>query len=387
MKRKSLFKKAKRIVFKIGSGTIAKRDAEKKYLPGGGLDAAVIQRLVDKFAAFHAAGKKIILVSSGAVLAGRNCLNVPRGKTLTIPQKQAAAAIGQSSLVRCYESCFERYGIKAAQILFTRDDFHNRRRFLNIRNTLETLLSNRIVPVINENDTVMVEEIKIGDNDTLSALSAVVSQADLLVILSDVDGLYSSDPKLPGQARPEIISTIEKITPEIEGIAGKSGGPFGVGGMYTKVSAAKQASEFGIPTAIVNGLDPGNIDRLFSGESIGSLFLSREDRLSSRKHWIAHVLKPSGEIVVDDGAKKALISNGRSLLATGIIDVRGEFEPGASVSCMDLSGKEFARGLVNYNGQELRKIKGTQNERIESILGYKALDEVIHRNDLVILSS
>jgi glutamate 5-kinase len=385
MNRKSFFKKAKRIVFKIGSGIIAKRDSEKKYLPAGGLDAEVIRRLVDKFASFHENGKEIILVSSGAVLAGRNCLNLQPGKTLTIPQKQAAAAIGQSSLVRCYESCFEKYGIKAAQILFTRDDFHNRRRFLNIRNTLETLLSNRIVPVINENDTVMVEEIKIGDNDTLSALSAVVSQADILVILSDVEGLYSSDPNRPGPAKAEIISTIEKITPEIEKIAGKSGGPFGIGGMYTKVCAAKQAAEFGIPTAIVSGLDPDNIHRLFTGENIGSIFLSREDRLSSRKHWIAHVLKPSGEIVVDEGAQKALVLNGRSLLATGIVEVRGGFGPGDSVSCKDLSGKEFARGLVNYNHQDLRKIQGMQNDRIEYILGYKVFDEVIHRNDLVIL--
>ncbi len=385
MNRKNFFSKAHRIVFKIGSGIIAKRDSEKNYVPGGGVDVAAIETLVDQFASLGKEGKEIILVSSGAVLAGRGSLNVNCGATLTIPQKQAAAAIGQSSLIRYYESSLEKHGIKAAQILFSRDDFNNRRRFLNIRNTLETLLSNRIVPVINENDTVMVEEIKIGDNDTLSALSAVVADADLLVILSDVDGLYSSDPNLSPENKPEIISVIEKITPDIESIAGKSGGPFGIGGMSTKITAAKQASEFGIPTAIISGLDPRNVPRLFGGEKIGSLFLSREDRLSSRKHWIAHVLKPAGEIVVDQGARDALVRKGRSLLASGILEVRGQFEPGSAISCKDGSGKEFARGLTNYNHQELQKIQGRRSDEIESILGYKVYDEVIHRNELVIL--
>ncbi len=386
MDRKSFFNKKKRIVFKIGSGIIACHDANKKPVPEGGVHVESIHRLVDKFASLQNQRKEIILVSSGAVLAGRNCLDIPQGKTLTIPQKQAAAAVGQSSLIRYYESHFEKSGIKAAQILFSRDDFNNRRRFLNIRNTVETLLSNRIVPIINENDTVMVEEIKIGDNDTLSALSAVVANADLLVILSDVDGLYTSDPNHSTKEKPEVISVIETITPKIQGIAGKNGGPFGIGGMYTKVTAAKQAREFGIPTAIVNGLDPDNIDKLFAGENIGSLFLSKEDKLSSRKHWIAHVLKPSGEIVVDDGARDALVLKGKSLLATGIAEVKGPFEPGFAVSCKDLSGKEFARGLTNYNDQDLKKIKGCRNNKIEAILGYKVFDEVIHRNDLVILS-
>lgn len=386
MNRKTFFKKTNRVVFKIGSGIIAQRDKKKGILPGGGVDAKIIQRLVDRLIPLVKSGKEIMLVSSGAVLAGRNSLNIGPGKTLTIPQKQAAAAIGQSSLVRYYESCFEKHGYKAAQILFTRDDFKNRRRFLNIRNTLETLLANRIVPIINENDTVMVEEIKIGDNDTLSALSAVVTEADLLVILSDVDGLYSSDPNRSSETRPEIIPVIEKITRKIEGISGKSGGPFGIGGMQTKVSAAKQACEFGIPTVIINGLYPENIDALFSGEERGSLFLSREDKLSSRKHWIAHILKPAGEIVIDNGARDALIEKGRSLLAAGIVEVRGKFEQGSAVSCRDLSGKEFARGLTNYHHQELEKIKGCKTANIEKALGYKVYNEVIHRNDLVILA-
>ena len=386
MNRKNFFKKPNRIVFKIGSGIIAKRDKKKNYVPEGGLDARVIRRLVDKFAFLQNQGKEIILVSSGAVLAGRNLLKVGPGKTLTIPQKQAAAAIGQSSLVRYYESCFEKHAIKAAQILISRDDFNNRRRFLNIRNTIGTLLANRIVPVINENDTVMVEEIKIGDNDTLSALSAVVAEAELLVILSDVEGLYNADPNLPGPEKPTVIPVIEKITPEVERIAGKSGGPFGIGGMYTKVTAAKQAGEFGIPTAIISGLAPANIDRLFAGEEVGSLFLSRQDPLSSRKHWIAHVLKPFGEIVVDDGARDALVLKGKSLLASGIVEIKGRFEPGAAVSCRDLAGREFARGLVNYNHQDLRKIQGRRNQEIEGILGYKVFDEVIHRNDLVVFT-
>jgi len=385
MNRKQLVKKARRIVLKVGSGIIAMRDARKGYAPNGALDPEVMQALVDQFATLHGQGREIILVSSGAVLAGRSRLNLPRGKALTIPQKQAAAAIGQSSLVRHYESGFEKYGIKAAQILFSRDDFNNRRRFLNIRNTLETLLAGRVVPIINENDTVMVEEIKIGDNDTLSALSAVVTEADLLVILSDVDGLYTSDPNLSGPQRPEIIPVIERITPEIEGIAGRGGGPFSIGGMRTKVSAAKQACAFGIPSLIINGLDPRNIERLFAGKPLGSLFLPRTDKLSSRKHWIAHVLQPSGRIVVDKGASEALLVNGKSLLAAGIVEVQGEFEQGASVSCSDPSGKEFARGLTNYNDRDLRKIKGCRNDRIEGILGFKVFDEVIHRNDLVLL--
>lgn len=363
---------ARRVVVKIGSAVLAGTD--------GGLDRARIDALVDEIAAQHAAGREMIVVTSGAVAAGVVRLGLAQRPKL-IPQKQAAAAVGQIGVMSAYEAAFARHQLKVAQVLLTQDDLNSRRRYLNAKHAMMTLLEWRVIPVVNENDTVVVEEIKLGDNDNLSALTAILLDADLLVILSDIDGLHTADPRTNPDAR--LVPLVDAVTPAVEAMAGV-GGPLGTGGMATKLGAAKKVCASGIAAIVADGRRPGVIGSVLAGApDVGTFFRPVADRLASRKRWIAYTLKPAGALVVDDGARRALVEQGRSLLPSGLREVRGAFGVGACVQCFDLGGREIARGLTSYGAAELEKIAGRHSRDIESLLGYSRGDEVIHRNDLV----
>jgi glutamate 5-kinase len=363
---------ARRVVVKIGSAVLAG--------PDGGLDRARVDALVDEIAAQHAAGREMIVVTSGAVAAGVVRLGLAQRPKL-IPQKQAAAAVGQIGVMSAYEAAFARHELKVAQVLLTQDDLNSRRRYLNAKHAMMTLLEWRVIPVVNENDTVVVEEIKLGDNDNLSALTAILLEADLLVILSDIDGLYTADPRTKPDAR--LVPVVDAVTATVEAMAGV-GGPLGTGGMATKLGAAKKACASGIAAIVADGRRPGVIGSVLAGApDVGTFFRPVADRLASRKRWIAYTLKPAGALVVDDGARRALVEQGRSLLPSGLREVRGAFGVGACVQCFDLAGREIARGLASYGAAELEKIAGRHSRDIESLLGYSRGDEVIHRNDLV----
>ena len=300
-----------------------------------------------------------------------------------ITQKQATAAVGQTRLMNIYENYFSRYQQMVAQVLLTHDDLSHRRRFLNARNTLLTLLELGIIPIINENDTVVVDEIKVGDNDNLSALITNLIGADLLIILTDIDGLCDSDPRVNPNAR--CIFLVEDIDVDIAGIVGETKSEMSVGGMISKIQAARKASRFGIPTVVARGTKDGILHQILKGKEIGTLILPKGEALSSRKHWIAFNPKPKGDLIVDEGAKKAIVQKGKSLLSSGVVKIKGPFDRGDLVTCLGPRGKEFARGLVNYSASELEKIKGLRSDQIETTLGYKYSDEVIHRDDLVVL--
>jgi glutamate 5-kinase len=372
--RREILSKAKRVVIKVGSRVITS--------PGAGLDAAMIGRLAAEISGARAANREVIMVSSGAVAAGRKEL-VSDGKPLTIPQKQAAAAVGQSRLMRAYEKAFALHNLKVAQILLTGDDLADRQRFLNARATLDTLLDCGIIPIINENDTVVVEEIKFGDNDNLSALVTNLTEAHLLVILTDIEGLYDKDPRANHDAR--LIPLVRNITREMECGAGGAGSAVGTGGMATKLAAARKVGRSGVPTIIINGMTPGLLGKAMAGEDVGTLFLAARKVLNRRKHWIAYTLRPRGRIVVDGGAAEVLHQHGRSLLPSGIIQVEGEFQRGTCVRVCGPDGAEFARGITDYSHQEIMKILGHKSREIEKILGYHYRDEIIHRDNLVIL--
>jgi glutamate 5-kinase len=383
--RKNILKSAKRVVIKVGSGVISDHESGKPPLERG-LSLKRIRSYAKRIKAIVDAGYEVILVSSGAIMAGRERLNLQR-PNLDIPEKQACAAIGQSSLIRSYERSFEKQGLKVAQILLGHDDLENRKRYLNVRHTLEALLAHGVIPIVNENDSVTVDEIKIGDNDTLSANVACMAEAQLLILLSDVDGLYTSDPSQIKKNDPpaELISHVDRITSKIEQLAGKSKNPLAVGGMSTKVTAAKKTMSFGIPTIITNGLKGDNLKKVFAGSEVGTLFWSGEAKIKDRKHWIAHTLKPAGSITIDAGARKALVKRGKSLLAAGVVKVDGKFEFGSAVRLLDEKGKEIARGLVNYNSRDLDQIKGLKTAAVRSLVGANFYDEVIHRDDLVLI--
>ncbi len=363
----------KRIVIKIGSRLLASVE--------NGLNLELMQALIADIAKIRSQGKEVILVSSGAVLAGRTKLGLKKFG-LSISLKQAAAAVGQSRLMHAYEKLFNAHDICSAQVLLTRDDLTCHRRYLNARHTIFTLLDYKVIPIINENDTVVVEEIKVGDNDNLSALVSNLAEADLLIILTDVDGLCSADPCKDKNAR--LIKTVKHINNDIHKLAGKERA-FGTGGMISKLQAACSVTCFGIPAIIANGHRPGIISRIINADEVGTLFLAQKKQIPSRKHWIAHVLKVKGMIILDEGAKLALCKKGRSLLPSGILAVRGRFGVGDMVSCVDIDKKEIARGLTNYSSHEIDKIKGCNSSEIEMILHYKPDDEIIHRNNLVLV--
>lgn len=366
---------AKKIVIKVGSAVLAGHHEQ-------GLDEAVFSSFAGDISELKKSGKEIVIVTSGAIAIGMKKMGLKQ-RPASIPEKQAVAALGQGSLIALYEKAFTPLNEKVAQVLLTHDDLGNRQRFLNARNTLSTLLGYGIIPIINENDTVAVEEIKFGDNDHLAALVTNLVEADLLVILTDIDGLFDKDPKKDKSAK--LISTVKDVDHIVQGWAGESGGIFGTGGMSSKVEAAKKSAHFGVATVIANGTDSDILQKVFSCIDIGTLVLPREDRLTSKKHWIAFSARPAGRIFVDDGAKDAILKKGKSLLPSGITKIDGIFETGKVVSCVDRHGKEFARGVVNYSSVEIDKIKGIKTTEIEKILGYKYYDEVVHRDNMVVM--
>jgi glutamate 5-kinase len=372
--RRKILGKGRRIVVKVGSSILA--SVEK------GLRYEVFSHLTKEISDLKRQGYEIVLVSSGAIAAGMEKLGY-KTRPLAITQKQATAAVGQTRLMNIYENYFSRYQQMVAQVLLTHDDLSHRHRFLNARNTLLTLLELGIIPIINENDTVVVDEIKVGDNDNLSALITNLVGADLLIILTDIEGLCDSDPRVNPNAR--CIPLVEDIDVDMKGIIGGTKSEMSVGGMISKIQAAQKASRFGIPTVVARGTRDGILHQILKGKEIGTLILSKGEALSSRKHWIAFNPKPKGDVIVDEGAKKAIVQKGKSLLPSGVIKVRGAFDRGDLVTCLGPRGKEFARGLVNYSATELEKIKGLRSDQIDSTLGYKYSDEVIHRDDLVVL--
>ncbi len=366
---------AKKIVIKIGSAVLAGHHEK-------GLDEAIFSNLAKGISALKKSGKDVIVVTSGAIAIGMKKMGLKK-RPASIPEKQAVAAVGQGSLMALYEKAFHSLNEKVAQVLLTHDDLGNRQRFLNARNTLLTLLDFRIIPIINENDTVAVEEIKFGDNDHLAALLTNLVEADLLVILTDIDGLFDKDPKKDRAAK--LISLVKDIDHLDAAWLGNTAGVFGTGGMASKAAAAKKAAHFGVPTVIANGKDSDILQKVFDGVDIGTLFLPMEDRLTSKKHWIAFSARPTGRIFVDDGAKEAIIKKGKSLLPSGVAKIDGVFEAGEVVHCVDRHGREFARAVVNYSSIELEKIKGIKTREIEKILGYKYYDEVAHRDNLAVM--
>lgn len=372
--KQALLPRVKRVVVKIGSSILSGPQD---------IDRDRIARLVGELAALRQHGHAVVLVSSGAVAAGMARLGL-RERPKTVPQKQAAAAVGQIRLMAFYDERFSAHGQPVAQILLTHDDLAHRRRYLNARHTFEELLDAGVLPIVNENDSVAVEEVRFnfGDNDNLSALVATLIEADLLVILSDVAGLHTADPRSDPNAR--LVPVVDSVRRDVEALAGSSG-PLGKGGMASKLQAARKASEAGIPCVIADGLRPGVLPRVFDATaSEGTLFLPTGDRLNRRKHWIAHTLKPSGTITVDAGAYAAVSGGGRSLLPKGITAVRGGFGAGECVACLTPAGAEFARGLVSYSAAELDRIKGLHSSEIEAVLQYTAGNEAIHRDDLVV---
>ncbi len=372
--RKGIVSRVKRVVIKIGSKVLA--DPER------GVKEEIITGLARDVSSLKKRGIDVILVSSGAVASGVVKLGL-KGYPSSIPQQQAAAAAGQSYLMWLYEKAFALFGEKVAQILLTHDDMSSRKRFLNARNTIFTLLRYGVIPVINENDTVAIDEIRFGDNDYLAALVVNLVGADLLILLTDAEGLCRSDPRVSGESSP--IPLVEKVTQEIREMARDSTDPFGRGGMVSKVEAAERVCRFGVPTIIANGGSRGIVERIFRGEVVGTLFMPSKKRISSKKHWIAHASRPSGVIFVDQGARRAIIEKGKSLLPSGIVRVEGHFRAGEVVACMDEDGREFARGLANYSSKEVEAIKGLKTREIEKVLGSKPYDEVIHRDNLVLL--
>lgn len=372
--RGSCFKCAGRAVIKVGSGVLTAAD---------GLNTGVISSLSRQICQLSKNGLEVLLVSSGAMASGQKKIGLTR-RPDEIPKRQAVAAVGQAGLILCYEKAFEECGRQVAQILLTSDDLSvSRRRYLNARNTLHTLLAWKVVPIINENDTVVIEEIKFGDNDNLSALIALMMGADILVNLTDTDGLYTGDPRTDREAR--LVPVVGNITRDIEKTASGMPGVLGTGGMLSKIRAARKVSVAGIPMVIANGLEKDVLIRLFEGENMGTFFLPSEHRLSNRKSWIGFTLKPKGALVVDEGAARAIIEKGKSLLPGGITDVEGDFGIGSPVHIRDVRGRRIAAGLVNYASGDIRKIKGCQTAQIKEELGEKPYDEVVHRNNMTVL--
>jgi glutamate 5-kinase len=367
---------ARRIVVKVGSSILT---------AAGAVRPRVFTELIRQVAELGEAGRQVVVVSSGAIAMGSHRLGWSHpGRS--IPEKQAAAAVGQIALMERYRVGFARRNRQVAQILVTRVGLEDRERFLNARRTLLTLLRLGVVPIVNENDTTSTEEIRFGDNDNLSANVVNLVAAELLVLLTDVDGLYREAPTA-ARPRPERWDVVERITPEIERAAGGSDHAFGRGGMITKLQAARTAALSGAATVIANGRRIGVLTRIAAGEPEGTLFLAESGRrLASRKHWLAFTARPRGELRLDAGAAQALQERGRSLLPAGITAVAGEFGIGDPVRCTDPDGREVARGLVAYSAKEVARIRGLSTRQIEAVLGYSNGSEVIHRDDLVVVA-
>ncbi len=366
---------AKRIVVKVGSTTITHGTGKLNYKRIDGI-AAELADLVNQ-------GKEVVLVTSGAVAAGMGRMGL-QIKPTSIPEKQAAAAVGQGVLMHTYEKLFGEYGQIVAQVLLTRADAVDRHHYANCRNTFLALLSQGIIPIVNENDVVSIDELKIGDNDNLSAMVAGIIDADLLILLSDIDALYTANPQTNPDATP--VREVQEITQAIVDSAGGAGSNVGTGGMATKIQAAKAANSSGINMVICSGFVKGNIAAVLEGEEIGTLFVSKENKLHLRKKWLAFGARVQGSIVVDAGCEAALSKDGAcSILPAGVLAVDGTYEIGNTISIVNAQGHELARGITNFSASDIELIKGKQTTAIESILGEKHYNEIVHRDNLVVL--
>ncbi len=372
--RAEIIKKVRRVVIKIGSSILTDSAITINF--------NAFASIVDQIAWIKEHGIEPVIVSSGAIAIGMQKIGLKQ-LPKSIPLKQAAAAVGQSGLMENYERFFKEKNLKIGQVLLTNLILKERPLFLNARNTLFALLELGIIPIINENDSVVVDEIKLGDNDNLATITTNLVEADLLIILTDQDGLFEADPQTYKDAR--LIPLVKKIDKKLESLASTRKSAYGVGGMETKLAAAKNATTYGIPVVMANGRVHGILEAIFQGKEVGTLFLPQTSKLKSRKHWIAFTLKPKGKIFIDHGAEEAILKKGKSLLAIGITKAEGEFQFGDSVSILNQHQHEIARGLVNYGSLEIKRIKGAPTKEIERILGYKYYDEVINRDDLVVL--
>lgn len=375
MNHRTQLKSAKRIVVKVGTSTL--------FLKNGKPDLYRIEHLIRELSALKNEEREIIFVTSGAIAYGMNEVGIFE-KPTDIPKKQALAAIGQSGLMHLYKRFFADYGQTMAQVLLTRENAARHHQYTNSRNALLSLLDYGVIPVINENDVVAIDEIKIGDNDNLSATVAALVDADALLILSDIDGVYTGNPSSDPAARR--IEEIMEVTPEIEHMAGGAGSAFGTGGMATKIEAARIAQNAGVMMVIARGSDDEVIRRVFSGERVGTLFPAREAHLRVRQNWLAFGKRMEGTIVVDAGCADAIITGKSSLLAAGIVSVEGDFTAGSSIRILAPSGQEIARGITNYNARDIVRIKGLKSQDFKGVLGEVAKDEVVHRDNLVLLS-
>jgi len=371
---RSLLAGASRLVIKVGSSLVTNE--------GRGIDHNAVARWAAEIARLTLAGKSIILVSSGAIAEGMQRLGWST-RPRAIHDLQAAAAVGQMGLVQAYETAFAQYGLHTAQVLLTHEDLADRRRYLNARTTLTTLLALRVIPVINENDTVTTDEIRFGDNDTLGALVTNLVEADVLVLLTDQQGLYTADPRRDPTAT--LVETAGAGDPDLERMAGGVGSMIGRGGMLTKIVAAKRAARSGASTIIACGREPDVLTRLFAGESLGTLLTADRTSLGARKQWLADHVRLAGRLTLDVGAVRALTQDGKSLLPIGVVAVAGNFGRGEIVGCFTPDGREIARGLVNYGAQEAARIMRRPSSEIESVLGYIDEPELIHRDNLVLL--
>ncbi len=375
IRRRETIARAQTIVVKIGTNVLSTDDDQ--------LDADRIASLAEQVHLICAAGRKLVLVSSGAIGAGMGLLGLKQ-RPKDLPHLQAAAATGQAHLIHIYDKALRPHGHHAAQLLLTANDFKNRSRYLNVRNTLRTLAEYGAIPIVNENDTVSTEEIKLGDNDRLAAMVAGLIQADLLIILSVVDGLLTGDPTDPASQR---VPLVERFDEELLNLVGTSKSSRGTGGMKTKLEAVRTATAVGVNVIIANGKRPDVLNEIMNGDDIGTLFLAEGDGLSAWKRWIGYTVPPKGRFVLDHGARRAVEHQGKSLLAAGIARVEGEFAKGEVVSLVDLqTGEEFARGLSNYDSIAARSIAGQRKDEIARTLGSSAYDEVIHRDNLVVTS-
>lgn len=372
----SILKQSRRIVIKVGSSLVTNQ--------GQGLDHTTLTCLAEQIAKLKQAKKEVVLVSSGAIAEGMQRLSWKK-RPHALYKLQAAAAVGQMGLIQAYESCFRDYELQTAQLLLTHEDLSNRKRYLNARSTLTTLLRMNVVPIINENDSIATEEIRFGDNDTLAALVTNLIEADVLVILTDQAGLFTADPRIDAQAK--LLNEAMVEDPAIELMASNVGSIIGRGGMLTKISAAKRAARSGAHTVIASGHEANVLVRLVQGEAIGTQLMTKTLKVTARKQWLANHLQTHGKITLDEGAVKALTVEGKSLLPIGVTNATGNFERGEVVNCIDLEGREIARGLVNYSAMETQKILRCPSSEIESILGYVDELELIHRNNLVLLET
>ncbi|MFA6969772.1 MAG: glutamate 5-kinase [Gallionella sp.] len=371
---KTVLTGCRRIVVKVGSSLVTNQ--------GAGLDLNALGNWARQIAALNGSGYEVVLVSSGAIAEGMQRLGW-NARPSAIHELQAAAAVGQMGLVQAYESCFRKHGLHAAQVLLTHADLADRERYLNARATLTTLLALRVIPIINENDTVVTDEIKFGDNDTLGALVTNLIDADALVILTDQSGLFTADPRKDPSAT--LVSSARAGDAQLESMAGGAGSAIGRGGMLTKILAAKRAAHSGAHTVIASGHEPDVLLRLFQGSPIGTLLTAPALPLAARKQWLAGHLQVTGKLVLDDGAIRALRNEGKSLLPIGVKHVSGEFQRGAVVACVSEHGADIARGLVNYSHDEAQRIAGHASQDIAALLGYGGDSEIIHRDNLVLL--